>query len=87
MVFNLGMSPSFQGQDFKHMVFPAEMSIDYVRVYQLPGVKDGMTCDPPNYPTANYIAEYVCCRSLSASPQGSLTDLSADTWRRTRTRT
>jgi beta-glucanase (GH16 family) len=55
MIFNLGISPSFQAQDFKHMVFPAEMFIDYVRVYQRPGVKDGLTCNPPNYPTADYI--------------------------------
>ncbi|KAJ6508227.1 glycoside hydrolase family 16 protein [Mycena sanguinolenta] len=59
MIFNLGISPSFQGQDYAHMVFPAEMFIDYVRVYQLPGVKNGMTCDPPNYPTANYINEHI----------------------------
>ncbi|KAJ7494402.1 glycoside hydrolase family 16 protein [Mycena galericulata] len=58
MIFNLGMSPSFQHQDFKHMVFPAQMLIDYVRVYQLPGTQNGMTCDPPNYPTANYIADH-----------------------------
>jgi beta-glucanase (GH16 family) len=55
MIFNLGISPSFQAQDFKHMVFPAEMFIDYVRVYQRPGVEDGLTCNPPNYPTADYI--------------------------------
>ncbi|KAF8215119.1 glycoside hydrolase family 16 protein [Mycena galopus ATCC 62051] len=59
MIFNLGMSLSFQGQDFAHMVFPAEMFIDYVRVYQLPSVKNGLTCDPPNYPTANYINEHI----------------------------
>ncbi|KAJ7144959.1 glycoside hydrolase family 16 protein [Mycena crocata] len=59
MVFNLGMSPGFQHQDFKHMVFPAHMLIDYVRVYQLPGVNDGMTCDPPKYPTANYIKQHL----------------------------
>ena len=36
------------------MTFPAEMLVDYVRVYQ----RDGHTnvgCDPPDHPTANYI--------------------------------
>jgi beta-glucanase (GH16 family) len=55
MIFNLGISPSFQGQDFQPMVFPAEMVIDFVRVYQLPGVQNGLTCDPPKYPTSDYI--------------------------------
>jgi hypothetical protein len=59
LVFNLGMSPGFQHQDFKHMQFPAQMLIDYVRVYQPSGVKNGMTCDPPDRPTANYIEQYV----------------------------
>ncbi|KAF7304956.1 Glycoside hydrolase family 16 protein [Mycena kentingensis (nom. inval.)] len=56
LIFNLGMSPGFQKQDFEHMVFPAEMQIDYVRVYQQSGQKDALTCDPPNYPTADYIS-------------------------------
>ncbi|KAJ7084833.1 glycoside hydrolase family 16 protein [Mycena belliarum] len=59
IVMNLGMSPNFQAQDFKHMVFPAQMQIDYVRVYQQPGVKNGMTCDPPNRPTKDYIAKHL----------------------------
>ncbi|KAJ7863864.1 glycoside hydrolase family 16 protein [Mycena leptocephala] len=59
MIFNLGISPSFQGQDFQHMVFPAEMLIDFVRVYQLPGVQNGLTCDPPKYPTSDYINQHI----------------------------
>ncbi|KAJ6546811.1 glycoside hydrolase family 16 protein [Mycena capillaripes] len=59
LVFNLGMSPGFQHQDFKHMVFPAQMLIDYVRVYQPSGVKNGMTCDPPDRPTADYIERHI----------------------------
>lgn len=35
------------------------MFIDYVRVYQLPGTKDGMTCDPKAYPTAGYIQAHI----------------------------
>lgn len=38
------------------------MYVDYVRVYQRPGVKDGLTCDPPNRPTLKYINEYVLRR-------------------------
>jgi hypothetical protein len=64
---NLGMSPGFQAQDFKHMVFPAQMLIDYVRVYQPPGLNDAMTCDPPNRPTADYIARYVSFPPTSES--------------------
>ncbi|KAJ7830201.1 glycoside hydrolase family 16 protein [Mycena leptocephala] len=59
MIFNLGISPSFRGQDFQHMVFPAEMLIDFVRVYQLPGVQNGLTCDPPKYPTSDYINQHI----------------------------
>ena len=35
------------------------MFVDYVRIYQREGVNNGMTCDPPNRPTANYINQYV----------------------------
>ncbi|KAL6308456.1 glycoside hydrolase family 16 protein [Sparassis latifolia] len=60
IILNLGMSPSFQQQDFKHMQFPASMYIDYVRVYQRSDVSsDGLTCDPPNYPTADYINNHL----------------------------
>ncbi|KAJ7765788.1 glycoside hydrolase family 16 protein [Mycena metata] len=59
LVFNLGMSPNFQHQDFMHLQFPAQMLIDYVRVYQLPGTQNGMTCDPPQRPTADYIQRHL----------------------------
>ena len=49
---------SFQEQDWMHLQFPAKMYIDYVRVYQRSDVSDGTTCDPPNYPTADYISKY-----------------------------
>lgn len=51
------MSPGFQQQDFKHLVFPSNMYIDYVRVYQRQDVQlqSGLNCDPPNRPTADYI--------------------------------
>lgn len=56
---------SFQAADYKHLVFPSEMRIDYVRVYQRADVEDGLSCDPPNYPTADYINE--CALSFFSS--------------------
>ena len=52
-------SASFQAQDWMHLQFPAKMYVDYVRVYQRSDVSDGTTCDPPNYPTADYISRCV----------------------------
>ncbi len=49
------MADSFQNPDFKHLVFPAQMFIDYVRVYQRRGIKDGVGCNPSNRPTTDYI--------------------------------
>ncbi|KAJ7645569.1 glycoside hydrolase family 16 protein [Mycena polygramma] len=59
IILNLGMSPGFQHQDFLHMEFPNQMLIDYVRVYQRDGVSDGATCNPKNYPTADYINNHL----------------------------
>lgn len=42
-----------------HLTFPSEMYVDYVRVYQREGIQNGVTCDPPNRPTANYIQRYI----------------------------
>jgi beta-glucan synthesis-associated protein KRE6 len=36
------------------MEFPAEMLVDYVRVYQRKE-QTNIGCDPPGYPTADYI--------------------------------
>ncbi|KAH9841904.1 glycoside hydrolase family 16 protein [Rhodofomes roseus] len=58
IIINFGMSPSFQAQDWMHLEFPSKMYIDYVRVYQRSDVSDGTTCDPPNYPTADYINKH-----------------------------
>ncbi|KAI0277034.1 glycoside hydrolase family 16 protein [Russula aff. rugulosa BPL654] len=54
IVFNLGMSPNWQTIDLSTMEFPAEMLVDYVRVYQRAG-ETNIGCDPPDYPTADYI--------------------------------
>ncbi|EJU00032.1 glycoside hydrolase family 16 protein [Dacryopinax primogenitus] len=57
IIMNLGISPSFGAIDFADLVFPTWMLVDYVRVYQKPGSKN-IGCDPPDHPTANYIAEH-----------------------------
>ena len=36
------------------LVFPTVMHIDYVRIYQKAG-QESITCDPPGYPTTEYI--------------------------------
>ncbi|OAX42120.1 glycoside hydrolase family 16 protein [Rhizopogon vinicolor AM-OR11-026] len=59
IILNLGLAPSFQEQDFMHMTFPSEMYVDYVRVYQREGIQNGVTCDPPNRPTADYIQNHL----------------------------
>ncbi|KAG8689951.1 hypothetical protein FRC09_012188 [Ceratobasidium sp. 395] len=55
---NLGISEGFGAIDFEHLVFPVYMLIDYVRVYQ-PSNKRNVGCDPPNFPTADYINTYI----------------------------
>ncbi|RPD62832.1 glycoside hydrolase family 16 protein [Lentinus tigrinus ALCF2SS1-6] len=62
IIFNLGMSPGFQKQDFKHLTFPVQMYIDYVRVYQrddVAGNSDAQSCNPSSYPTADYIENHL----------------------------
>ena len=53
-LFHVG---GFQPIDLNHLVFPAAMYIDYVRVYQREGAP-GIGCSPDDYPTANYINKY-----------------------------
>ncbi|EMD31407.1 glycoside hydrolase family 16 protein [Gelatoporia subvermispora B] len=59
IIMNLGMSPSFQHQDFMHLQFPSKMYVDYVRVYQRDDVKGGVTCEPSSYPTQDYINNHL----------------------------
>ncbi|KAI0061632.1 glycoside hydrolase family 16 protein [Artomyces pyxidatus] len=59
IILNFGMAPSFQHQDFEHLVFPSEMLIDYVRVYQREDVSQGVGCDPSSRPTADYITKHM----------------------------
>lgn len=51
------MSNNFQAVDFANLPFPSEYLIDYVRVYQRPGI-GAMGCDPADHPTADYIASH-----------------------------
>ena len=40
------------------MEFPAEMLVEYTRVYQWKG-QTNIGCDPPNYPTVKYIQDHL----------------------------
>ncbi|EPY52377.1 glucosidase [Schizosaccharomyces cryophilus OY26] len=59
IVFNLGISNNWAYYYFRDLQFPAIMSIDYIRIYQDPD-NDNMHigCDPPGYPTTEYIANH-----------------------------
>jgi len=57
IVFNLGMSPNWQTIDLTTMTFPAEMLIDYVRVYQREGSVN-IGCNPQDHPTEDYISNH-----------------------------
>jgi beta-glucan synthesis-associated protein KRE6 len=52
------MSPDFSKIDRDNLIFPAYMSIDYIRVYQYPD-EINYGCDPPNFPTTSYINRYI----------------------------
>ncbi|KAF9219112.1 beta-glucan synthesis-associated [Gyrodon lividus] len=58
IVFNLGISPNWQTIDLTTMIFPAEMRVDYVRVYQRKG-ETNVGCDPPDFPTEDYINRHM----------------------------
>lgn len=57
IVLNLGMSYSWSEIWMDKLKFPTVMHIDYVRLYQKPG-QESVTCDPPGYPTTDYIAKH-----------------------------
>ncbi|TEB21437.1 beta-glucan synthesis-associated [Coprinellus micaceus] len=56
IITNLGISNGF-GTVSEDLIFPATMSIDWIRVYQ-PANKVKITCDPEDFPTAAYIEAY-----------------------------
>lgn len=51
------MSQGFGAIDFEGLTFPAHMLVDWIRVYQPKG-QENIGCDPPNYPTEDYITLY-----------------------------
>ncbi|KAF9555288.1 beta-glucan synthesis-associated protein SKN1 [Agrocybe pediades] len=57
IIANLGFSMNFAALDLDALVFPATMSIDYIRVYQ-PKDNINIGCDPHNFPTKSYIDTY-----------------------------
>ncbi|KAG0701829.1 beta-glucan synthesis-associated [Suillus ampliporus] len=58
IVLNLGISPDWQTIDLNTMIFPAEMRVDYVRVYQRTG-QTNVGCSPTDYPTKDYINRHM----------------------------
>jgi len=58
IVFNLGMSQNWQTIDLASMVFPSEMLVDYVRVYQRKG-SSNVGCNPKDFPTTDYINNHL----------------------------
>ena len=61
---NFAMSTNFATVEEALLPFPSTMLIDYVRVYQKKGQKN-IGCDPPDFPTADYINTYVPLRLFS----------------------
>lgn len=59
MIVNLGISPNFGAIDFDLLdaLWPVEMHVDYIRVYQNPK-KRNIGCDPPDFPTADFIEKH-----------------------------
>ena len=58
LIINLGMSSNFGFVDLEHLPFPVTMSVDWIRVYQ-PSDSINYTCDPPDFPTQEYINTYI----------------------------
>lgn len=59
LIMNFGMSYSFAEVFLANLaqLMPATMRFDYVRIYQDP-TDVSVTCDPPGYPTTQYIANH-----------------------------
>ncbi|KAN0060009.1 hypothetical protein ACQY0O_007982 [Thecaphora frezii] len=58
LILNLGISQNFGTPDWRKLRWPAIMSVDWVRVYQPEG-KTNVGCDPPDFPTADYINRHL----------------------------
>ncbi|PWN49194.1 beta-glucan synthesis-associated [Violaceomyces palustris] len=59
IIINLAISDGFQQIDWTTMSFPAQLKVDYVRVYQRDGEKERISCDPPDHPTSDYIERHL----------------------------
>ena len=59
IIFNVGMGTSFAFVDFVGLskLYPAKMTVDWIRIYQ-PNGGQSVTCDPPGYETTDYIARH-----------------------------
>ncbi|KAK9465264.1 beta-glucan synthesis-associated protein-domain-containing protein [Lipomyces arxii] len=57
VVINMGLSNSWAYIDWQSLLWPKYMRVDHVRIYQLEG-QESVTCDPPGYPTTEYIANH-----------------------------
>lgn len=58
IILNLGISNSWVYIDWPSLVWPSHLRIDYVRIYQ-PRNALSITCDPPDYPTYDYIQNHI----------------------------
>lgn len=58
IILNFGMSNNFQTVDLTRLNFPAQMLIDYVRVYQRTDMVN-VGCNPPRKPTSDYINRHM----------------------------
>lgn len=54
IIVNLGVLNNWAYIDWPGLNFPVTMRIDFIRVYQ-PKDQINVGCDPPGYPTQNYI--------------------------------
>lgn len=57
---------NWQTIDFSTLIFPAEMLVDYVRVYQRKGAIN-VGCSPKDYPTADYINAHMDAYTSTSS--------------------
>lgn len=61
---NLGQSGNFGFVDVEHIPYPVTMRVDYIRVYQ-PKNAINYGCNPTDFPTADYINQYVSISPFS----------------------
>ncbi|EGV62414.1 beta-glucan synthesis-associated [Yamadazyma tenuis ATCC 10573] len=58
IVMNFGLSNNWAYINWPSLIFPSELRIDYVRVYQ-PSDQKSVTCEPDDYPTQDYINDHL----------------------------